>query len=398
MQQTLKDVEERYEERCENMKSEFTSKCQEFDDALVIKDSEVKEALDKQTVLRSELDNTKNIYDEIVNNKESEIANLQDNINELIQNKDLTDSAINELEEENNKIKLEITEVNKEKDRLIQALSGKEVDISNLGNLIKELEENNKNQREALIEMEELKSQEITEQKSKLDLISEEKGKEIERLQLLLQEKIEYGDKQTSEGQSLLKAISELQTSINVKNEEIEAMKSNLDETTSTLGKRKIEYESQLKEHEHKIALLNEKLQTVTDCKDEIIKDLKVLIVEKDEQVIALNVKVNKLSGRVANLEDELNESQAELEIGRNEFLTLSEEQVAIVAKNETNTALKNQELRILNEKVNELQQEKAKLEAGTEKSANEFAVEKQVSFNCVLCRLITTKYLIECI
>lgn len=398
MQQTLKDVEQRFETKCENMNTEFTTKNQEFDEALVMKDNEIIKALDELAVLQINLDNIKQNNDEQMNNKDSEIANLQDNINELIKNKNFTDSTIGGLEEDNNNIKLEITEVNNEKNRLVQVLSEKEVDIANLGNLIRELEENNKNQNEIHLETEKLRSQEISELKYKLDLISEEKGKEIERLQSLLQEKIEFGDKQMSEGKNLLDTISDLQTSIKDKDKEIEGMKSNLDEITNALEKQKLESESQSKENECKISVLNEKLQNVTHYKDEIITDLKAMIAEKDERVIELNVEVNKLSGEVANLDEGLKESQAELEIGKNEFLILREEHEAITARNETNTALKNQEMRSLHDKVNDLHQEKTKLEAEKEKCANEFALEKEVSFYCVLCRPFTTKYFIECI
>lgn len=391
MQQIQKDAEQRFEAKCKNMTIEFTSKNQELDETLAMKNSEIIEAHDKLAILQTELENIKHNYDEKINNKDSEIANLQDKINELIQNKDFTDSTIDGLKEENNKIKMEITEEKEEKSRLIQALSEKEADISNLGNLIKELEENNKNQNEILLETEKLKNQEISELQFKLDLISEEKGKEIDRLQLLLQEKIEFGDKQMTEGQSLLNTISELQTSIKDKNNEIEALKSYLDAATSTLEKQKSDFESQLKENEYNISLLNEKLQTVTHFKDEIITDLKALIAEKDERVIALNIEVNKLSGDVANLEAELKESQAKLEIGRNEFLILKEEHEARIARNETDTALKNQEVRSLYDKINELHQKNAKLDAEKEKSAIEFALEKEVSFNCVLCCPFTT-------
>lgn len=396
LQQTLKEAEQRFETKCENMSFEFTSKNQELDEALALKNSEITKALDKLAVLQTELDNTKHNYDEKINNKDTEIAHLEDKINKLIQDKNLNDSSIEDLKEENNKIKMEITEEKKEKNRLIQALSEKEADISNLGNLIKELEENNKKQSEILSDTEKLRSQEISELKFKLDLISEEKEKEIKRLQLLLQEKIEFGDKKMSEGQSLLDTISELETSIKDKNKEIEAMKSQLDTTTNTLEQQKIDFESQLKENEYNISLLKEKLQTVTHFKDETITDLKALLAEKDERVIALNIKVNKLSGDVANLEEELKESQAELEIGRNEFIVLREEHEAVIARNETNTALKNQEMRSLHDKINELQQKNVKLEADKEKSAIDFALEKEVSFNCMLCRPFTTKYFIE--
>ncbi|XP_022837806.1 huntingtin-interacting protein 1-related protein isoform X4 [Spodoptera litura] len=142
---------------------------------------------------------------------------------------------------------------------------------------------------------------------------------------------------------------------------------------------QKAAYENQLKDCNCEITILKEKLQTVTESKDEIIGNLKGMVAEKDGQVIALNVEVTQLADENTRLKDELNETQAELEIGRNEFLTLREEHENIVNMNENNLTIKNLELRDLHEKINELTAQKAEVEQEKEKISNEMNLEKEV-------------------
>lgn len=187
----------------------------------------------------------------------------------------------------------------------------------------------------------------------------------------------------------------ELNTIIENNKKEIDELNSKLAEAVSALEKQKEEFEELKKDNDVKVTILRDKIDTITNCKDDIIKSLKDLITEKDEQVISLNVEMNKLSGDISRLEDELKEAQAELEIGQNEIMTLRDEHDNIVDRNESNLTLKNQELRTLHEEINKLSQEKSELVAEKEKLLNEFNVEKEVSLILVF---VTSRLNNDCI
>ncbi|XP_050557868.1 huntingtin-interacting protein 1 isoform X5 [Spodoptera frugiperda] len=159
---------------------------------------------------------------------------------------------------------------------------------------------------------------------------------------------------------------------------------------------QKASYENQLKDCNCEITILKEKLQTVTESKDEIIANMKIMVAEKDGQVIALNVEVTQLADENTRLKDELNETQAELEIGRNEFLTLREEHENIVNMNENNLIIKNQELRDLHDKINELTAQKTEVEQEKVKISNEMNLEKEVLESKILELTVTHDNLIK--
>nr|XP_049694416.1 huntingtin-interacting protein 1 isoform X3 [Helicoverpa armigera] len=142
---------------------------------------------------------------------------------------------------------------------------------------------------------------------------------------------------------------------------------------------QKASYEDQLKECNCEITILKDRLQNVTECKDEIITNLKSMVAEKDGQVISLNVEVTQLTDENSRLKDELTETQAELEIGKNELFSLRDEHDKIVEINESNLAMKNQELRELHDQVKELSEQKTVLERAKEKISCDLTLEKEV-------------------
>ncbi|XP_047029734.1 huntingtin-interacting protein 1 isoform X3 [Helicoverpa zea] len=142
---------------------------------------------------------------------------------------------------------------------------------------------------------------------------------------------------------------------------------------------QKASYEDQLKECNCEITILKDRLQNVTECKDEIITNLKSMVAEKDGQVISLNVEVTQLTNENSRLKDELTETQAELEIGKNELFSLRDEHDKIVERNESNLAMKNQELRELHDQVKELSEQKTVLERAKEKISTDLTLEKEV-------------------
>ncbi|XP_049873149.1 huntingtin-interacting protein 1 isoform X3 [Pectinophora gossypiella] len=365
----LIDSEKNLEIRCKKISDEFSQKNRELEEGLIRRETEIKDALEKMAQLESEIEVTKEKFEETVTEKDRKVANLQDKLNELILIKGINDTTLKEIEVEKEKVKVQLAEISNEKESLLKTLAEKESEISNLGNTIKELQTREQIQKTSFEEIDKNKTKEISELQERLQNVIQEKDSEINELRKILQDKTEL---QKSEGETLIKTISELKTSIIDKDKEIETLTSKLMETTDELEKQTTDLELLKKENELKITLLEDKLQTVTQCKDEIIDTLTGSIAEKDNQVITLNVEVNTLSADVARLEEELKETQAEMEIGKNELLTLREEHDRIVEINENNIALKNKELRSLNDEVEKLTRENAELISEKDKLTEE--------------------------
>lgn len=167
-----------------------------------------------------------------------------------------------------------------------------------------------------------------------------------------------------------------LHSKISELNSEIEEVRSKLNDSLAIIDSQKTEFENKFKEKETEITILNDKLKNVTECKDEIIGNLKSMVTEKDEQVIALNIEVTKLSENLLRTEDELKETQAELEIGRDEYISLKEEHDDLVIRIDDNVILKNQETRELHSEITKLKQD---LTLERERLGNEYESEKQV-------------------
>ncbi|XP_022837802.1 huntingtin-interacting protein 1 isoform X2 [Spodoptera litura] len=352
-QQHLQEKEEIRElnNECEKLRLEMATKSLEFDNSISEKESKIKESLDQLEELRVELENSKTDYESKINDSATEMSKLQERIDELVQYQVSAETLKAELAKDGNELSIKVKELLQEKEKLQSSLQEQLTEISNLESKLKDLEET--------------KNQEVTGLKEEIQKTIDEKNTEINRLQTMLDEKSEFGQRQLSETENLSKNILELETTIR--------------DTNIQLQEQKAAYENQLKDCNCEITILKEKLQTVTESKDEIIGNLKGMVAEKDGQVIALNVEVTQLADENTRLKDELNETQAELEIGRNEFLTLREEHENIVNMNENNLTIKNLELRDLHEKINELTAQKAEVEQEKEKISNEMNLEKEV-------------------
>lgn len=279
----------------------------------------------------------------------------------------------------------EITEKHKELD---MNLADKDIEIKQtldkLSELERELENTTVSYENKLEELVSHKDHEINGLKEEMRTVLDKNNNEISNLRKILDETSQTGELQKSERLELSLKINELETIIEAKTKEIEAIKFNFGEMTSDLEKLKVEHESENKESIHQLEILQIKLQNVTESKDEIINNFKSMVSEKDNQVISLNVEVTKLSEEVSRLSEQQNETQAELEIGNNELIALKEEHEDIIQRRDDNLNIKNQELRHLHNEINALKESKTQLDIEKEQMINETTREKQV---CTLGR-----------
>lgn len=247
------------------------------------------------------------------------------------------------------------------------------------------------------------KDHEINSLQEELQTILDKNNNEISKLQKILDETSQSGELQKSERIELSLKVNKLETLIVEKTKQIDESKLTIVELTSDLENLKIEHENENKENKHQLTSLENKLQNVTESKNEIINNFKSMVAEKDTQVISLNVAVTKLNEEVSRLGDQLNETQAELEIGNNELIALKEEHESIIQRRDENLTIKNQELRDLHDQINTLKHNQIQLETEKEQVINEKAEVKQVcnqneiSFmDCdVLILRLTTFYLL---
>ncbi|XP_075978441.1 huntingtin interacting protein 1 isoform X2 [Anticarsia gemmatalis] len=354
LQQKIIITESDHAAQRQNSYQEFNSKTEELEQTLQEKETEINEALNNLEFLKQELES-----------KTTEISDLQGQVNELLEYKKSSETLKTELIAEKEDILGKVKIEHSEKEEVQAKLDEKLANIVDLENKLKDLENN--------------KNQEIQDINDNLQKLLEDKNNEIDELRKLIDELSELGDKQKSESDSLSQHITVLTTTIEIKTTEITELTVKLNETLTNLEEQKNQYENKLKDYTYEITILKDKLHNLSESKDEIITSLKSMITEKDEQVIALNVEVTKIAEDNARLKEELEESQAEIEIGNNELLSLKEEHEKIVEINENNLVMKNQELRELHDKVNEVTSQKVELETEKEKLTTEFSSEKEV-------------------
>ncbi|CAH2048721.1 unnamed protein product, partial [Iphiclides podalirius] len=371
----------------EELKQIAQTKGEEFKTVLEEKETAIREIaelkqqyqLEKETSY-SEFENFKMDYEERYENQCVEINCLQQKIDELVQSKSNADNRIEHLEIDISDLKNELEKERTAKVECENALIVKDLDIYNLEVRLKEIECNNN----VILRELESKKEEILAFESKLITIVKEKEIEVDNLQKLLREKSDLSETQTSHSESLLNKVTELELTVITKDKTIKDISSELNDISVCLDKERKEFETYRDKSKMEVILLEEKLRHVTNSKDELIANLKEIIVEKDKQVISLNVEVNKLSNEVSNLTDELKETSAELEIGNNELLTLKEEHENSISINDANLALKNDELRTLNGEIVKLRSEKEQIQVEYERKILELTTEKQALANNV--------------
>ncbi|PZC85734.1 hypothetical protein B5X24_HaOG215096 [Helicoverpa armigera] len=351
LQHKLTNTETEYSAEREKLKEELNARSQDYDGTLAEKETKIKEGLDQLEELRLELENTKANYESTIAEKVTEITSLEEQNDELGKYKETTEILKAELTQERDELNEQLKQILEEKEAIQSNLNEKETEIVDLLTQLQDLENS--------------KDQEVSALKEEIQKTIEDKNNEIENLKSVLDEKSEFGDRQKSESEHLSKNIIALETTMN--------------ETKIKLQEQKASYEDQLKECNCEITILKDRLQNVTECKDEIITNLKSMVAEKDGQVISLNVEVTQLTDENSRLKDELTETQAELEIGKNELFSLRDEHDKIVEINESNLAMKNQELRELHDQVKELSEQKTVLERAKEKISCDLTLEKEV-------------------
>ncbi|XP_072949421.1 uncharacterized protein, partial [Epargyreus clarus] len=329
LQRRLADAEAKVSLSYDKFESQFESKKYEFEECLNIKDNEIKQVIEnlEQTKLELETKHTK--YEKVLQDKDTEISDLQKELKNVQVSKSALDTLVADLQTQVDSMESE------KKDAITK---------------VNDLEER-----------------------------SNEKDNKIKELQQILTTAVELNDKQINDSEGFTAIISGLQKTVEDKENEISNLKLKVADILESNQKERKEFEECQKESKIEMMILKDKLQNVIICKDELINDLKHMIAEKDSQVITLNVEVNKLAEEVLRLKDELTETHAELEIGQNELLNLKEEHDRIIDRNESNLALKNQELRALHDKINQLNDEKVDLLANNELLQCKLNTEKQV-------------------
>ncbi|XP_061716356.1 huntingtin-interacting protein 1 isoform X2 [Cydia pomonella] len=245
-------------------------------------------------------------------------------------------------------------------------------------NLIKRRDEELRETLEKLVKLDQDKTDAVEELKQQLESIITEKDSKIHEIQKELEEKQNSIGEQNNECNAMKNTISELEMRIEHTTKEREEVQSKLDNVILDLEKEKTGYESKLKEKQRQIQTLKDEYKQLVQSTEEIITGLKSQIAEKDEQVISFDIEVNNLKDNVSKLEEELNETQAELEIGKNELLHIREEHDAFVERNENNLTLKNEELRSLHDAINKLKNEYEVLTKEKQIQRDDFELVKQ--------------------
>lgn len=309
-------------QKCLHTEVNFGNQCEKLKEELILKEKELEDTNNQLTEMMNNSFNVEANAERDVQEQKQEIIRLSEIIYDLNKYKEDNESARTVLETEMDKTKTELSEAVKK-----------------------------------IVSLE----HEITQKTSAVHRLEQE----LENLTMINEDNVV------------------LQSKITELNRKIHELKSKLDNSESTIETQKTETENKLKEKVTEITILNDKLKNIVECKDEIIGNLKNMIGEKDEQVIALNVEVTKLSENVLRLDEELKETHAELDICKNEFITLKEEHDVIVNRNDNNLVLKNQDIRDLHSEINKLKEE---LITEREKLNNELNSEKQVGYLFLYC------------
>ncbi|XP_060803446.1 huntingtin-interacting protein 1 [Amyelois transitella] len=358
LQQKLINSDSDFVVKYDKINEDLIIQKRDFEEKLDEKENEIKEALQNLEILESELEITKQRYDEGIKEKTEMITYLEGKVVELTDTRNLDLRVI-----EDYKIKLEETIKNSQASyedlqmKLNNEMEEKDIEILKIRNLLEESDD----------------------RYTKLTKQVEDKHQEILELRKLLEENTEIGNEEKSKSEYLLRTISELEDKLAKQTEEIENLNSQLKDNRTREETQKQEFEKVEKDYKYEITILKDKIENIVECKDELINNLKSMIENKDEQVISLNVQVQKLTEDVDRLQDELKETQAELEIGKNELLSLEEEHAMIVQRSDDNLTLKNQELRSLHDEVTKLSQEKSELVLAKEKVVSDFASQQLV-------------------
>ncbi|CAG5045166.1 unnamed protein product [Parnassius apollo] len=375
--QEIAELKQQYQQEKERLDQEVLVN-QDLHIKFIEKDSEIKSTLIKLEEINVEFENKKADYDKKLMNQSAEIISLQEKIDECLQSKKCTEGLVEQLETDVSNIKIKLEKEINEKIKCQNAIKEKDLEITHLKNSIKEVDFNKNT---ALSELQD-KNQEMFILEKNLTATIKEKDLEVENLRQLLIEKIDCHQAQTATLESLMNNISELKIIIANKDKQIAELSSKLDENLLCIEKGRKQFETLQNKYEIETSIMQEKLQHVSDSKEELIKNFKEIISEKDKQVIDLNIEVNKLSVEVSRLTEQLNEANAELEIGKNELLNLKDEYEHIISKNKANLDLKNNDLQTLNDEISKLSSEKKEIIAEKESIINELTNHKQALEN----------------
>ncbi|XP_037868330.1 huntingtin-interacting protein 1 isoform X2 [Bombyx mori] len=321
LKQNLADVESNYSLKFEILNEEMVKKNSEFEKILNEKDCDLKEALQKLEAIENDYETVKKIYKEQEQEKQEQI----------------------------NKLSLEIENC-KRNNEIVQEVNNEKLELAN--------------------------------RISDLECLGEKNNNKIGELNEIIQEQKELVEREKQQNESLSIRIKELESEREEHSKNIDELNEQLKDALSRSEKLKFDYEDQLKSTNYNVTLLNDKLQNVTGCKDDLIDSLKSMITEKDKQVINLNCEVTKLTENVTRLTEELTETHAELEIGKNEFFTLREEFENIMDRNEKDLALKDQELANLRDEINKITKKTDKLEKEKVDLLSELDLERQTFEN----------------
>ncbi|KPI95664.1 Huntingtin-interacting protein 1 [Papilio xuthus] len=265
--------------------------------------------------VNNEYENSKMEYTEMYIKQSTEILSLKQKVDEIVESKNAAEMQVELLQSDVNDLKNKLKEITDVKIQIEKALEDRETNISCLENKIKE--------------------------------VVYENAIKIEELEKLLEEKNEICQTKIAESETLSKKISELETMLSSKDENITEL----------------------------IKKLNKELGVT----DDVFNNFKELLTDKDQQILALNTEVTKLTDQLTRLEDELKETNAELEIGNNELIVLKDDFENMKVQDDYELSIKNKELQKLENEITKLSTEKEDIEIEKDKIINELSVEKEV-------------------
>ncbi|KPJ08588.1 Huntingtin-interacting protein 1 [Papilio machaon] len=325
--QEVAELKKQYQQEKENFNNEYEHSAeilslQQKVDELVEgkKSAEISADLLESNNFNNEYENVKTDYDEMYRKQSAEVLSLQQKVDELVEGKKSAEIRADLLESNVNDLKNKLQEMTEIKVVIEKALEDKEKNISSVENKIKEIEHEN------IIE--------------------------IEKLKKLLEKKDEFCQTKTAENETLSNKLSELETMLSSKDENITEL----------------------------IKKLNKELGVT----DDVFNNFKELLTDKDQQILALNTEVTKLTDQLSRLEEELKETNAELEIGNNELIVLKDDFENMKVQHEFELSIKNKELQRLEKETSKVSAEKGDIEIEKNKIINELSVEKEVLENNV--------------
>ncbi|CAL4070974.1 unnamed protein product, partial [Meganyctiphanes norvegica] len=309
-----KEMIEKYEEDLRNLQAKLSSASEDLS-----KKSAELEAMEQEKLLNAKLSTTVFDFESDKEKLEMDIKNLKNENDSLkIQLEELNKAAVGKSEGLN----VQVQEITKQLDEAKNKSLVQETEFKNqIETLMKKMEDGENNKEELQKEKEALENEkekfkedvEKELQKEKDVLTNENEG--IKEDLVKMQEENKSLTDKTKENDIFLQALKDNNKKLTSRIEELEE-KSEIE----VINEESVEKEAEIQSHKDKIAeLFIEKTNLedkYTSAKD-TIDSVNKAIMEKDEVIAALNVKVGNLDSKLDREEEELSQLKQELDLQR---------------------------------------------------------------------------------